>query len=301
MNTAVRAPPPADLSSQRPPPAPDSVHKRLVVSENGIAIGNKPSFASIVSRPKGAPRFPEIQLAARQYGVKDGVPSITFTLAEYQAATLRFAHTLIAKFQIGRPPFEVVKNTMLSTWKIEGRVTIASNWDDRHVIIILDSERDVNEILTSPLRRVGHTMFRLFRWSADYNPKKESPTVTKWICFPGMPIEMFDGAFLRSLVSSFAMFLDSDVRTKEFESLNYARACVEIDVTKEIPNNVWINLPNGRGFFQAIVVEGGLKYCSRCKIHGHELASCRKVNKGGEKRRFRKMIRRRIRESILVR
>ncbi|KAL9673579.1 hypothetical protein QQ045_029840 [Rhodiola kirilowii] len=125
-------------------------------ASNGTSTISKPSFASIVELPKVTPRFPEIQLASRQYGVMDGVPSITFSPVEYQAATQRFAHTLIA---IGRPLFEVVKKTMLAASNIEGRVTIASNWDDRHVIIILDSEKDVNDILTNPFRRVGHTMF----------------------------------------------------------------------------------------------------------------------------------------------
>ncbi|CAM8917057.1 unnamed protein product [Rhodiola kirilowii] len=282
---ADKAFPQSVFAPQRPPPAPDIspvVSQGTEKAANGSPHMLKPTFASILTKPKVTPRFPEIQLASRQYGTKDGVPSISFSPAEYQAATQRLAHTLIAKFQIGRPPFEVVKKTMLSAWKIEGRVTIASNWDDRHVIIILDSEKDVNEILTNPLRRVRHTMFRLFRWSADYNPKKESPTVTKWIRFPDMPMEMFDRAILRSIVSSFAVFLDCDDRTKEMDSLNFARTCVELDVTKAIPSSVWINLPNDKGFFQEIVVEGGLKYCSKCKIHGHEIATCRKTNKGGE-------------------
>ncbi|KAL9670046.1 hypothetical protein QQ045_007597 [Rhodiola kirilowii] len=178
----------------------------------------------------------------------------------------------------------MVKQPFLASWKIKGRVTIFSNWDDRHVVIILDSEKDVNEVLTNPLRRVGHTMFRLFRWTPDYNPKKESTTVTKWIRFPGLPMEMFDRAVLRSIVSSFVVFLDYDARTKEMESLSFARACVELDVTRSVPSSVWINLPDDKGFFQEIVVEGDLRYCSKCKIHGHELATCRKVNKAGERK-----------------
>ncbi|KAL9679253.1 hypothetical protein QQ045_017109 [Rhodiola kirilowii] len=231
----------ASSSTQRPPPDPN-----LMVLEGN----RKATFASIIARPASSPRFPEIQLAARQYGLKEGVPMVTFTSAEYQAATQRLAHTLIAKFQIGRPPFEVVKQTFLGSWKIEGRITISSNWDDRHIVIILDSEKDVNAVLTSPLRRVGHTMFRLFRWTPDYNPKKESTTVTKWIRFPGLPMEMFDRAILRSIVSSFALFLDCDDRTKEMNSLSFARVCVELDVTKAVPNSVWINLPENKGFFK---------------------------------------------------
>ncbi|CAM8904324.1 unnamed protein product [Rhodiola kirilowii] len=146
------------------------------------ASGNKG-----LTNPKDKPSF--AAMVSRQYGMKDGVPSISFTSAEYQAASQRFSHTVIAKFLFGRPPFETVKQSMLAAWKIEGRISISSNWDDRHVVIILDNEKDVNEVLTNPLRKIGHTMFRFFKWSPDYNPKKESSIVTEWIRLPGLPVE----------------------------------------------------------------------------------------------------------------
>ncbi|KAL9663294.1 hypothetical protein QQ045_028134 [Rhodiola kirilowii] len=145
-------------------------------------------------------------------------------------------------------------------------------------------EKGVNEVLTSPLRRVGYTMFRQFGWSAEYNPKKESTSVTKWIRFPGLPMEMFDRAIIKSIVASFALFLDCDDKTKEMDSLNYARACVELDVTKTVPSSVWINLPGNNDFFQDIVVEGGLKYCASCKLHGHDMTNCRRMQKSGERK-----------------
>ncbi|CAM8923896.1 unnamed protein product [Rhodiola kirilowii] len=93
-----------------------------------------------------------------------------------------------------------------------------------------------------------------------------------------------DGVFyrqaIRSLVSSFANFLDIDTRTKEVASLSYARACVELDVTKEILSNMWINLPGDKGFFQDVIIEGNIAYCNKCKkLHGHDVCSCRKVIK----------------------
>ncbi|KAL9664467.1 hypothetical protein QQ045_019868 [Rhodiola kirilowii] len=231
----------------------------------------------MVSKPSIPPRFTEVQLATRQYGSKDGVPSISFSAAEYQALTKKLNHTLIAKFQVGRPSLETVKQSMLSNWRIEGRITIANNWDDRHVVVILDSEKDVHSALTCPWRKVGHTMFRLFRWTADYGPKKESTNVTKWIRLPGLPLEFFDRQAIRSVVSSFACFLDIHSRTKEMASLSYARACVELDVTKEVPSKLWVNLPGDRGFFQDVIIEGNMAYCNRCKLHGHDVSTCRKA------------------------
>lgn len=210
---------------------------------------NRLTFAALLAKPKSGMRFPELKLPSRQYGVKEGVPAINFSPSEYQAATNRFVHTLIAKFQAGRPTLQEIRKFMTENWLLTGRCTITSCWDDRHLIIILDNEDDVRTALTHHQRKVGHALFRLFRWEAGYNPKKEIPKTTKWIRLPGLPFELFDRAIIRSIVSSFADFLDIDDKTKGLSALAYARACVEFDVTLPIPSKVWINLPGDRGFY----------------------------------------------------
>ncbi|KAL9677091.1 hypothetical protein QQ045_005318 [Rhodiola kirilowii] len=101
------------VAGLRPTPAPNIIHGTNATgpAKDGAILK---SFAQVIARPKVAPRFPDLQLTARQYGMKDEMPTITFSPAEYQAANQRFAHTLIAKFQLGRSPFEVVTNTMLN-------------------------------------------------------------------------------------------------------------------------------------------------------------------------------------------
>ncbi|KAL9661456.1 hypothetical protein QQ045_026280 [Rhodiola kirilowii] len=83
--------------------------------------------------------------------------------------------------------------------------------------------------------------------------------------------------FVGAIVSSFASFLDLDERSKACSTLKYSRACVEIDVSIDIPTEVKISLPDGRSFWQAIEIEGNLHYCAHCKIHGHSLDKCRKI------------------------
>lgn len=58
--------------------------------------------------------------------------------------------------------------------------------------------------------------------------------------------------------------------------MRYARACIECDVTQPLPDKVWIYLPNGKSYWQEVVVERSMKYCAHCRIHGHELNNCRK-------------------------
>ncbi|KAL9691594.1 hypothetical protein QQ045_012018 [Rhodiola kirilowii] len=143
-------------------------------------------------------------------------------------------------------------------------------------MIIIDSEEDARVALTSPLRKVRHAMFRFFRYTPDYNPRKESSTTTKWVRLPGIHPAFVTKNFVASIVNSFGYFLDLDERSKACATLKYARTCVELDVTRPIPDEVRIALSDGRVFWKRIEVEGNLSYCSHCKIHGHSLADCRK-------------------------
>uniref|UniRef100_A0A7N1A9F2 Uncharacterized protein n=1 Tax=Kalanchoe fedtschenkoi TaxID=63787 RepID=A0A7N1A9F2_KALFE len=72
-------------------------------------------------------------------------------------------------------------------------------------------------------------------------------------------------------------FLDSDTHTKKRTRCAYARCCVEIDLAKVLPTEIWIDTGDGNGWWQEIVYEGNLKYCSKCSLHGHMLSECRRM------------------------
>ncbi|KAL9689838.1 hypothetical protein QQ045_010229 [Rhodiola kirilowii] len=234
------------------------------------------SFASAASRPRLVPRFKPIVLPSRQYSTVDGKPSVHFTVAEFEAGVALFKHSLVAKFTLGRPTNEVIRQVFKDNWHIKGRATVSDIWDSRHLMIILDSEEDANVVLTSPLSKVGHAMFRLFRYSPDYSPKKESSTTTKWVRLPGIHPGFVTRNYVASIVNSFGFFLDLDERSKACATLKYVRACVELDVCSPIPDEVRITISDGRVFWQRIEVEGNLAYCTYCKVHGHDMSMCRK-------------------------
>lgn len=245
--------------------------------------GQTRSFAAVASSQRPRPRFQPIRLPPRQPGLKDGKPAVSFTSTEIQAGAKRFDFSLVAKFTIGKPSLSEIQRAFQSNWNLTGRATISEIWDSRHVLIILDSEEDVTAALSCPLRKINHSMFRLFRWNIDYNPKKESTTTTAWVRLPGLPLPLYDRAYISAILSSFSNFLDVDDRTKACLSMKFARACIEIDVTQPIPDKIWINMGGEGGYWQDIEMETKLSYCSKCRVHGHELANCRKVAQSADK------------------
>lgn len=124
----------------------------------------------------------------------------------------------------------------------------------------LDSKEDVNEALFCPFRKVRHAYFWLFCWSPDYNQKKKSSMVAKWIKLSGLSMKFFTRSCIKAIVSSFAHFLDIDDLTYVMNSLQSARARVELDVSKPVPPRVW-TAAGDHSLFKA-VVEGG-----SCLLH----------------------------------
>ncbi|KAL9668200.1 hypothetical protein QQ045_002575 [Rhodiola kirilowii] len=218
---------------------PDSGGERDAPATSGVWQNGGPSFASVtkatVVNSTPCHRFPTIQLAARIYGTKDGKPSIPFSPAELQEGVDNLKYSLVAKFSSGRPQIEDVTKAFMSAWRLGGKCSIGA-LDARHILIVLDSEQEANRVLAHPTRKLGLSLFRIFRWTSDFSTKKESSTTTTWIRLMSLPPQMLNQGYIASIVSSFGRFLAVDVKTATFSNPCYARVCVEIDTTASLPD-----------------------------------------------------------------
>ncbi|KAL9679956.1 hypothetical protein QQ045_017827 [Rhodiola kirilowii] len=89
--------------------------------------------------------------------------------------------------------------------------------------------------------------------------------------------EVFDKAYIAVIVSSIGRFVAVDERTRSYSNPSYARACIEIDITKLPSSELVINILGDKTIMQPIVSEGKLLYCSKCKLHGHQLSTYQKL------------------------
>ncbi|KAL9667556.1 hypothetical protein QQ045_001918 [Rhodiola kirilowii] len=221
-------------------------------------------------------KFPEIHLAPRQYAIKDGRPTVSFTRTEIQPGLDRLQFAIVAKFSVDQPPVEEIRRVFVSSWGLDVGVTISA-LDGRHILIILQSEEAANRVLAHPSRKVGQSLFRLFRWLADFHARKEPTTTTAWVRLLGLPIEVFDKAYIATIVSSFGRYLAVDERTRIYANPSYARACIEVDLAKPLLSEVTINFTGDRSIIQSVIFEGKLLYCGKCRVHGYQLSSCQKT------------------------
>lgn len=131
---------------------------------------------------------------------------------------------------------------------------------------------------------IGTSMFRISRWSKEFQFDKESTHIAVWIRLPHLPFIYFHSSYLERLGNTIVNFIRVDDKTVNLQNLVYARLCVEIDVTGPRPSRVWIGESKEKGYWHKIEYEGNNAFCTHCGLLGHVKGDCRKAaNIGGSK------------------
>lgn len=73
------------------------------------------------------------------------------------------------------------------------------------------------------------------------------------------------------------------IATKGWTRPSMAKVRVEIDLTKPRVNHVWVGLRNAtnplEGYEQKVEYEGVPKYCNYCRLQGHYMNQCRRLER----------------------
>ncbi|KAG5595028.1 hypothetical protein H5410_036260 [Solanum commersonii] len=114
-------------------------------------------------------------------------------------------------------------------------------------------------------------------WTPTFKPAEETPIVPIWITLPELPWHCYYMDILTPLLSPIgkALYLDSATMQKTRGSV--AKVRVQIDITKERPQHVWLGFSEkdpSLGKWQIIEFEDVPPYCLYCKHQGHIIGEC---------------------------
>ncbi|KAF5442885.1 hypothetical protein F2P56_035497 [Juglans regia] len=178
----------------------------------------------------------------------DGEPGFVFTEPEMSKAADDFRFAIVLKFVWMRPTIDDIRLVIIKSWGLLEILTV-SMMDDYHVLVKMQTERDFVHGWAREGRLIAGSVFRLFRWTKDFDLQKESTLAPQWIFLPGLPLHMYRADFLQILATRFGRFLGIDNAT-----LHRTRAWgLECEVRYERP-----------GF-----------YCTKCCRQGHTSVVCR--------------------------
>lgn len=99
------------------------------------------------------------------------------------------------------------------------------------------------------------SLFRIFKWSPDYRNQTESLIVNRWIRLPGLPSNYCALACLEGIGNSISRCVEADEIIISKQKPVYARMSLELDLSKELPNRVWLGISPEKGVWQNITIE----------------------------------------------
>ncbi|CAN1126133.1 hypothetical protein LINPERHAP2_LOCUS3249 [Linum perenne] len=110
-------------------------------------------------------------------------------------------------------------------------------------------------------------------WHPHFRPEETLlSTLRVWVRLPGIPFEYFDRAILQLIGDKIGRTVRIDHTTLEGSRGNFARICVEVDLSKPLLSKYRL-----RRRVRRIEYEGLHTICFNCGCYGHRVDSCKQL------------------------
>ncbi|XP_074266719.1 uncharacterized protein LOC141590000 [Silene latifolia] len=140
------------------------------------------------------------------------------------------------------------------------------------------SEEEMSNVLRKGPWKVGSNSLILKHWSPSFSLEMERVArVPVWILFPGLDPYLWSEKVLSKMASKIGKPLFADPATTEKSKLSFAKIMVEVDVSKDLPTHVVLNVPNIGQITQKVVYEWLPYYCRECGKLVHTSYTCKKL------------------------
>ncbi|MQL85142.1 hypothetical protein Taro_017667 [Colocasia esculenta] len=236
--------------------------------------------------PAGAPTFAQVLLKSIKPPVVPvqvhapattdaGEPAVFFSPKEVKLSCKPLDLAIIEKTPQGRPPFQDIRTHLTQRFQLQEDFLISA-YDGRHIIITFRNEKDYYKVLLKESMFVHGRIFRFSKWTMEFSPNKDSPVVPVWLHMPGLPANFFSEPMIRSIAGSIGPVLQIDQNTSRMIRADAAVVCVQLDVSKKLPDRVWVGVGGG-GSWQPIVYPAPPLFCTSCSRLGHSTKNCRQT------------------------
>ncbi|XP_021846427.1 uncharacterized protein [Spinacia oleracea] len=107
-------------------------------------------------------------------------------------------------------------------------------------------------------------------WAANFNFQEEVLRVVHvWVRLPNLPLICWGSDSLSRIGSLLGAPLFADECTSKQLRISFVRILVEVDVTRELPKSVVVQVPVGKTIQQCVEYEWLPPFCNTCKVVGH--------------------------------
>ncbi|KAK8604662.1 hypothetical protein V6N13_099593 [Hibiscus sabdariffa] len=189
----------------------------------------------------------------------------------------QWSNALIGNFLGKSPTLNVFQRTTNRLWGREGSVEIRFLASSVY-IINLSSMRVRDWVLESGPCHINQKALVLCKWMSGVSfdvVRLDSSSV--WVKLWHVPLELFSQQGLSYVASALGKPLYMDRTTTLKLQLEFAKLCIEVAATDDIPSSVVVDLGEGRMVDIGVELVWSPPKCEHCAIFGHSSLQCPQV------------------------
>ncbi|KAK4348316.1 hypothetical protein RND71_031071 [Anisodus tanguticus] len=280
--------PPPEVGHHPPIPAHPLNYSNVLKSSPTIPCLSSPETAinGGTSSPCGNASPMSSSIPIKPIVYLHGEPTVRFEKKEVKVMihqqNLNLA--VIGKFSHGWPEIGLLRTAIPKQCGLKAEVNIGLLCD-RHVLIRCTITEDYDTLMSRQTFEIKEKnkpyLMRTFKWDVTFNPDEETRFAYGWISFPGLPPHFHGESSLFSMAASVGIPISIDSATRNKTRPSSARVKVEVDLLKVHPKSVLIQMGEGAEITstqQRIRYDFLPKYCTNCKLQGHDSIGCWKLN-----------------------
>lgn len=204
-----------------------------------------------------------------------GEPALRLSQRDMHLLSMPFKNALVGRFPFRRPPMEVIRGFFVSLG-LKGDCEVGL-LDMNHVLIRPLTEEDYTRLFVRRSWFVKGAQMLLSKWTLDFKVHQDSTYAPVWVSLPSLPLPLFNAMYIAKLAGLLGRCLKIDAATLALRRPSVARVLIEMDISKQPPNRIWIG-EDQDGFWQAVEYESWPKFCGFCTRFGHEDVECFRKN-----------------------
>ncbi|KAF9602151.1 hypothetical protein IFM89_025318 [Coptis chinensis] len=227
--------------------------------------GEQPQHMAIVDLPT-----PEMKV---------GMPSIKLPKRALHRRLQYCKFCLVGRLDFHKIKIDEVRRIATEKWKPRGDWKLIP-LGKGFFMIRLVSEEDLRLIWGGEPWKFGDQTLRLTKWTPDFNPEAQSASnALIWEKFPKLSQQYWDYERLMAMGKALGAPVGVDRHTIDRDFGFFVSVLVEIDLSKPIPPQIWVEEEDGISFIQEVEVVKMPKYCPHCKAVGHVMAEWKVLKK----------------------
>lgn len=186
----------------------------------------------------------------------------------------QFKQCLIIKVLGRKVGYTYLLRRLYTIWHPKAKMELTSMAND-YYLVKFNSATDYEFAKYGEPWMIMEIYLIVKEWRPDFEPHRDTTEkVLVWVRFPDLPLEYFDSNILFRVGEKIGKPIRIDSATTLISKGNFARLCMEVDITKPLLSKFWL-----RKKVRKIEYEGIHMVCFKCGIYGHNAGSC---NPGGE-------------------